>query len=172
MPLFAPDQPHAHGRPDPTVRVRAARPSDVAGIVAVAATRGRPSDDVEDRVAGWVRDHGRLVLVAEREEEVAGWAMLAAWAGFDDAPDGRYVSALTVDPGSRRRGIGSTLLAELRASTGDDVHSVVNARNRPSLALHARHGFRELRRGRTFAGVDFDGGTGVLLRAPGAEEGT
>jgi phosphinothricin acetyltransferase len=39
----------------------------------------------------------------------------------------------------------------------------VNARNAPSLALHARHGFREAGRAATYAGIEFDGGTGVLL---------
>jgi phosphinothricin acetyltransferase len=172
MPLFAPDRPHGHGRLDTDVGVRAARAEDAAGIVAVAATRGPLPDDFGDRVRRWTQDRGRRVLVAEREGAVVAWAMLARWDGYDDVPDGRYVSALTVDPGSWRRGIGSTLLQGLLRTSDGEVRSVVNARNRPSLALHARHGFHEVRRAATFAGIEFEGGTGVLLEAGRAEDQT
>lgn len=43
------------------------------------------------------------------------------------------------------------------------MRSVVNATNGASIALHERHGFREVARGATFAGITFTGGTGVLL---------
>lgn len=89
--------------------------------------------------------------------------MLARWSGYDDAPDGTYVSALTVHPARWRTGTGSRLLAGLLDRADGDVRSVVNARNAPSLALHARHGFREAGRAATYAGIEFDGGTGVLL---------
>jgi phosphinothricin acetyltransferase len=172
MPVFAPHQPDGHGRPDPDVGVRAARAEDAAGIVAVAATREPLPEDFGDRVRRWTEDRGRRVLVAERAGAVVAWAMLARWHGYDDVPDGRYVSALTVHPGSWRRGIGSTLLSDLLSASGGEVRSVVNARNRPSLALHARHGFREVRRAGTFAGIEFEGGTGVLLVARRAEDET
>ncbi len=45
------------------------------------------------------------------------------------------------------------------------LRSVVNAGNLPSIELHRRRGFREVARGATFAGIAFEGGTGVLLRA-------
>lgn len=163
MPLFAAPAPGAHGTPDQAVRVRAARAPDVPGVVAVAATRGALPDGFPGRVAGWVTDPDRTVLVADRGGLVVGWAMLARWSGYDDAPDGRYVSALTVHPARWRTGTGSRLLAGLLDRAGGDVRSVVNARNAPSLALHARHGFREVGRAATYAGIEFDGGTGVLL---------
>lgn len=163
MPLFAAADPAAHGTPDRAVRVRAARDEDVAGVVAVAATRGARPAGFADRVARWAADPGRTVLVADRGGVVVGWAMLAQWTGFDDVPDGAYVSALTVHPARWRTGTGSRLLAGLLDRAGADVRSVVNARNLPSLALHAGHGFREAGRAATYAGIEFDGGTGVLL---------
>lgn len=163
MPLFAAPDPAAHGTPDPAARVRPARTADVPGVVAVAATRGALPGGFADRVAAWAADPGRTVLVADRGGLVVGWAMLARWSGYDDAPDGAYVSALTVHPARWRTGTGSRLLAGLLDRADGDVRSVVNARNAPSLALHARHGFREAGRAATYAGIEFDGGTGVLL---------
>lgn len=166
MPLFAETDTAAHGRVDRSVTVRAARPADVDGIATVAATRGPLPDGFRARVAAWTQDPGRTVLVAERDGVVAGWAVLARWSGYDDVPDGWYVSALTVHPDRRRTGAGTRLLARLLARAdgeGAPVRSVVNARNVPSLALHARHGFGEVGRAATYAGISFDGGTGVLL---------
>jgi phosphinothricin acetyltransferase len=139
----------------------------------VAATRGALPDGFAERARAWVADPGRRVVVADRSGVVVGWAMLARWSGYDDVPDGLYVSALTVDPAWWRRGIGARLLADLLvwADPADGpVRSVVNARNAPSLALHAAHGFREVRRAPTFARIGFDGGTGVLLRRDGRED--
>jgi ribosomal protein S18 acetylase RimI-like enzyme len=113
---------------------------------------------------------------------LTGWAMLARWTTHDDAPVGWYVSALTVDPRWRRQGLGDRLLADLvdRAavlSAGDAcgesaaLRSVVNVRNGPSLALHARHGFVEVARAASFAGITFDGGTGLLLERVLARDG-
>ena len=163
MPLFAAADPAAHGTPDPAVRVRRATAADVAGLASVAATRGSLPGGFAGRAAAWVTDPGRTVLVADRAGVVVGWAMLARWSGYDDAPDGTYVSALTVHPARWRTGTGSRLLAALLDRARGDVRSVVNARNTPSLALHERHGFREAGRAATYAGIEFDGGTGVLL---------
>lgn len=171
MPSFAIADPDAHGRPDPAVTVRPARSDDAAGVRAVAATRGPLPDDFVDRASAWITDSARRVVVAERDGAVVGWAMLARWAGHDDAPDGWYVSALTVVPGRRRRGIGDRLLTDVLTwadARGAAVHSVVNAGNDASLALHRAHGFAEVGRAATYAGIEFDGGTGVLLRRSGA----
>ena len=160
-------------RDQPDTLVRPARVDDVPGVVAVAATRGALRDGFAERARTWVADPARRVVVGDRSGVVVGWAMLARWSGYDDVPDGWYVSALTVDPACWRRGIGTRLLADLLvwAEPADGpVRSVVNARNAPSLALHAAHGFREVRRAPTFARIGFDGGTGVLLRRDGRED--
>lgn len=177
MSLFAPTDADAHGRVDLAVTVRAARVPDADGIADVAATRGPLPAGFADRVAAWAQDPGRTVLVAERDGLVTGWAMLARWTGYADVPDGWYVSALTVHPDRRRTGAGTRLLAGLLGRADHErapVRSVVNARNTPSLALHARQGFGEAGRAATYAGITFDGGTGVLLHRAGrrAEDGT
>ncbi|WHP16111.1 GNAT family N-acetyltransferase [Cellulomonas sp. ES6] len=172
MPLFAVAAPDAHGRPDPAVAVRAARAADARGIALVAATRGPLPDGFAARVVGWSADPTRHLLLAEREGAVVGWAMLARWDGHDDVPDGLYVSALTVHPDRRRTGAGTRLLAALLERADGDVRSVVNARNTPSLALHARHGFTEAGRAATYAGIEFEGGTGVLLHRRRQEDVT
>lgn len=166
MTQFAPDEPHAHGRVDALVRVRRALLADVPGLAVVAATRGVLPEGFEARASAWVVDPLRRVLVADRAGLVVGWAMLAPWAGYEDVPDGQYVSALTVHPARRRTGVGSRLLGDVVSQKRPPrvpVRSVVNARNAPSLALHAALGFREVRRAPTLARIGFDGGTGVLL---------
>ncbi|HEY0217954.1 MAG TPA: GNAT family N-acetyltransferase, partial [Cellulomonas sp.] len=160
------------GTRDARAVVRPAIPEDAPGVVAVAATRGPQPPDQVERVAGWTVDPGRLVLVAtaatdlERAPaEVVGWAVLARWQPAD-VPHGWYVSALTVTPSHRRVGLGARMLAGLldwEPARGATVRSVVNATNLASVVLHERQGFREVARGRSFAGITFTGGTGVLL---------
>lgn len=186
MPRYAPFEPAAAGPAEaggdrPGVDVRVAGSADVAGIVAVAGTRGEQPADLAARVARWVADDARLVLVAvagttrpdEADDDtgtpggVVGWGMVSRWAP-DDAPHGLVVSALTVHPGWWRRGLGTRLLAGLQRwawRRADDLWSIVNARNETSLALHDRLGFVEVGRAAGFGGVAFDGGEGLLLRA-------
>jgi L-amino acid N-acyltransferase YncA len=110
---------------------------------------------------------GGVTLFAADEPDAHGRVdatVLVRPALAADVPDGRYVSALTVDPARRRAGVGSRLLADLLAAPGGGpVRSVVNARNAASLALHAAHGFHEVARAATWARIEFEGGTGVLL---------
>ncbi len=166
MPLFADHRPDVHGSVDDRVLVRDAAPADLPGIVGVAATRSAPRAGFPGLVGTWVVDDARTVLVAEADRAVVGWAMADRWSGHDDAPDGWYVSALTVHPDRRRRGTGDRLLAGLMTWTwarAAVLHSVVNAGTLPSIELHRRRGFREVARGATFAGIPFEGGTGVLM---------
>lgn len=166
-------QPDGRPRTDVSVAVRPATDADVAGIVAVAATRGERPAGYLERVAGWVADAERGVLVAHSPADgVVGWAMVSRWR-HDDVPDGYVISALTVDPGWWRCGIGNGLVGGLLAwtwSRAEHLWSIVNVRNEASLALHRRCGFVEVRRGPGFGGVRFDGvppdqGEGVLLWA-------
>lgn len=170
--LFEPYRPDSRGVLDRDARIRPARPGDVGGIEAIARTRQDVAGGFAERVDGWVRDPEGLVLVAELGGGVVGWAMLARWLGYDDVPDGWYVSALTVHPDARRRRIGDRLagaLLEWPPASGSTVRSVVNAGNLASIALHRRHGFVEVRRAATLAGITFVGGTGVLLAAERGE---
>ncbi|GAA4622859.1 GNAT family N-acetyltransferase [Cellulomonas oligotrophica] len=174
MTLFAEHRPDLRGVPDPALVVRVAAPDDVDAVVSVAATRGERAPGFRDQVAAWAQDPARHVLVADRRGEVVGWAMLARWVDPTDVPDGWYVSALTVHPAWRRRHAGDRLLRALLTcdlAADGPVRSVVNAGNGPSLALHRRHGFVEVRRAATLAGITFVGGTGVLLAADRGERG-
>lgn len=174
MTLFAEHRPDLRGTPDAAVAVRVATPDDIDAVVAVAATRGDRPSRFRDQVASWVQDPARYVLVADRDGDVVGWAMLARWVDQPDVPDGWYVSALTVHPAWRRRHAGDRLLRALLTcdlAADGPVRSVVNAGNGPSLALHRRHGFVEVRRAATLAGITFVGGTGVLLAADRGERG-
>lgn len=187
MSHFAEYRPGAHGPRDATFAVRAALPGDVDGIARVARTRGGEHVGLEGRLGAWVRDDERVVVVAcldgetgrsvvrraggevgaDSGDEVIGWSSAFRMAGRDDAPDGWYVSSLTVDPAWRRRGAGDRLLAAAIAATsarGSVLRSIVNATNRASLDLHAAHGFVDEAHGSSFAGVTFEGGAGVLLR--------
>ena len=166
MTVFAPFEPHARGTRDPALEVRPARADDGAAVAEVAATRGAPGLDVRAGLPTWVADPDRLVVVAEADGAVVGWAMVAPWTR-PGAEAGPHVSALTVHPAHRRRGAGDRMLAALTQWTwdrADVLWSVVNARNEASLALHRRHGFVRVRAVGEYAGVTFDGGRGVLLR--------
>ncbi|GEN80589.1 GNAT family N-acetyltransferase [Actinotalea fermentans] len=167
MPDFAVFEPLARGVRDAAVGVRTARADDAAAVAAVAATRGGPGLDVHRRLPGWVDDAERRVLVAEVGGAVVGWAMAGAW-GRPGAQDGPHVTALTVHPEHRRRGVGDQLLAALTGwawGRSDRMWSVVNARNEASVALHERRGFVLEGWIADYAGMTFDGGRGVLLRA-------
>lgn len=88
-------------------------------------------------------------LVAEGEEGLAGWAALSpvsarpVYAGVAEVSV--YVSA-----DARGRGVGDRLMAALiEASEAEGLWTLQSSlfpENGPSLALHARHGFREVGR--------------------------
>lgn len=165
---FAPFEPGRRGVPDPSVVVRPARGDDVDAIGAVAASRGPERRPADGRLEAWLADTARLVVVAERGAgAVVGWAMVGPWSGAG-AQAGPHVSALTVHPDHRRCGVGDRLLAALEDwawPRSDRLWSVVNARNDASLALHRRRGFVAVRRIASYAGMTFEDGWGMLLRA-------
>lgn len=138
----------------------------------MAARGGTPSDHV--RAADWLLDRAPVLVVAEIAlpvgPEVVGWSGATQTQLHPGGPAQWLTAGLTVDPASRRRGIGLRLLQavieDVGALHGDALHSVVNARNAPSLALHHSLGFTTLETGPCFAGIEFDGGVGVLLMRP------
>jgi L-amino acid N-acyltransferase YncA len=173
MPLFAPFEPHVRGRQDPDVTIRVATRADAAAVTTVAGCRGPLPVGLARQVAVWADDPARRLVVGELDGVVVGWGMVAPWTDHDDAPHGHYVSALTVLPEARRRGVADRMLSDLCTWTwerDDQLFSVVNARNAASLAVHVRHGFAEVGRGPAYAGIMFEGGEGVLLRATSPEK--
>jgi len=106
---------------------------------------------------------------------VVGWAQTShRTVVTDPAPAGHYLAGVTVDPRLRRRGVATALTRarlEWVAGRAMEAFFVVNARNLASIALHRPWRFAEVARGPRLAGVTFEGGVGLLLRAPLAPPG-
>lgn len=99
----------------------------------------------QEEAQGWWQDHisRDVLIVAEEDGGVIGWARLLPWRqrGFDVVEDLVYV-----DPVHHGRGLGSRLLAELIEAAGrlDGCHTVVASvasDNAPGLRLHQSLGF-------------------------------
>jgi L-amino acid N-acyltransferase YncA len=134
--------------------IRPARPWDAEAIarihnqgiaerVATFETRTQRPDEVAETIAG-----GALLLVAEEGGEVVAWATVGA---YDDAHPyyaGIGEATLYVDRGSRRAGIGATLLDTLAAEAERrGYHKLIGkifSSNEPSLALVRSCGWREV----------------------------
>lgn len=153
---------------DETIDTRSAVTADVDALATVMAVRG---GSVEEH-----RDHARKViarldvlLIAEQDGQALGWCGIQKFAIFPGAEPEWLIAGLTVIPASRRQGIAARLLNEvvratLRTVPAEPVFSVINARNLASISLHLRVGFVEVGRSAIFAGIEFTGGEGVLLR--------
>ena len=166
-------QPQNHIAPQPNVAIRPARPDDGPALAVVMAARGGiPSDHAP--AAHRLLDRAPVLVVAEaallQGTEVVGWSGATRTPLHPGGPAQWLTAGLTVDPAFRHRGIGHRLLQAVieavGALHGDTLHSVVNARNAPSLALHHSLGFTTLETGPRFAGIEFDGGVGILLTRP------
>lgn len=165
--------PQSPTDPLPGVVIRPARLGDGPALAVVMAARGgTPSDHA--RAVHLLLDQASVLVVAEialpEGLEVVGWSGATQTPLHPGGPAQWLTAGLTVDPASRRRGIGRRLLQavieDVGALHGDALHSVVNARDAPSLALHHSLGFTTLETGPRFAGIEFDGGVGVLLTRP------
>ena len=163
--------------PEQALKIRGACPQDAAALATVMATRGgTPSDSAP--AAQRLLEHAPVLLVAELTRpdgpRLVGWSG-ATVTSLRPQEAGQWLTAgLTVVPETRRSGVGRRLLhavvdAVEKLADGP-LHSVVNARNAPSLGLHRSLGFEVVETGPCFAGIEFDGGVGVLLsyRRPGA----
>ncbi len=134
-----------------TVTIRAASNQDVATIIGIynwainqtfATIDSEPLS--EEEAATWWQDHARnsVILVAEEEGDVVGFARLMPWKqrGYDVVEDLVYV-----DPVHQSRGVGRALLERaLEAGRQSGVRSMVAsiaADNSSALKLHASLGF-------------------------------
>lgn len=167
---FAAYQPGA-GLGPVQVRLRGATERDVKTLNAIQLRAGRSAHT--ETLRRTILDKDRFVVVAELDgeegAEVVGWAQTYHHAVLtDSAPEGHYLSGVTVDPAWRRRGIAAAMTdARIAwvAERADEVFYVVNIGNRASIDLHTRWGFHEVERGPRFAGIEFSGGVGLLMRA-------
>jgi phosphinothricin acetyltransferase len=178
--FFAAYVPFPDARPE-RVRVTLARAEaeDCPALAAFqAGVRGGPVARWAERIGRAVSGERSAVVLARVGEEIAGYgnvSFLPRHPG-DGAPEGYYLTGVTVAPRWRRRGVGAALTrwrmawAWERSST---VWCFVSAGNPVSLDLHRTLGFREVRRAASIQGVGFDAGEGVLLSAqsaPAAED--
>jgi len=124
-----------------TVRVRAARPGDLAAVQRIErASFGDPWS--RDALFGeLIADAMRLPLVAELDGRVCGFLM--AWRVVDQL----HVLNIAAAPDVRRRGVGTALLREAaRLARADGLREVtleVRAGNRGARLFYAGHGFAE-----------------------------
>ena len=158
--------------------VRPAVVSDVAELGAIEAARegGEPAESALRRqkcIASWSATSQGIVLVAEHQDRLVGFAKVRHFTPSDDAParvapPGWYLAGVIVVPECRRQGVGQNLTrARLDWIAKRDrwAYYFANVRNRVSIEFHHHFGFVELTRDFTYPGVTFEGGVGVLFRA-------
>lgn len=136
------------------LQVRRAEPGDAARIAEIynEGIRGRGAtfetrERAPEEVRGWLEDPRYPVLVAESEGEVVGWVAASGYRPRE-CYAGIAEFSVYVDAGARGRGVGDALMREflpvLEAGRFWKVLSRIFPENRASLALCARHGFREV----------------------------
>lgn len=163
--MFARYRAERPPRPALQFEVRAAVPADAPAIAKLYAERnGRVLDEILPRVTRDLESGDIYVAVAVVRNVVA--YARARWHDYETIPHGWYLAGVVVAPRYRRRGIAGALtrhrLEWLRERGAREVYYFANARNRASIALHERFGFREVRRDIVVPRVTFEGGAGVL----------
>jgi L-amino acid N-acyltransferase YncA len=147
------------------LHLRPARPEDAAAIAAIynEGIRGRTAtfetrERNGDDILPWIHDAARFpVLVAEREGRVEGWIAASAYRPRE-CYAGIAEYAVCVRAAARGSGVGDRLMAAfLPALEGAGFWKVLSRvfpENRASLALAARHDFREVGTYRRHARLD------------------
>jgi ribosomal protein S18 acetylase RimI-like enzyme len=168
--LFAEYDPEGkRGAEPPGLATREGRESDVDALAALRVERG---DATAEQAASTFRrilfaaEQGTSYLrVAEVDRAVIAYGAVD-WLRLGTIPEGWYLGGVIVTPAMRRRGIGDRLTRERLAWIGGRASRAwyfVNARNRASIDLHDRLGFREEARGIAVPGLTFTGGVGLLF---------
>jgi L-amino acid N-acyltransferase YncA len=136
------------------VTVRPARPDDAEALARIY------NQGISERVATFQTRHqeasviaaeierGGIVMVAEREREVLGWARVGAYDDAHDYSAGVGEATLYVDRGARRGGAGRALLEALaEEAERRGYYKLVGkifSSNGPSIALVKSCGWREV----------------------------
>lgn len=131
--------------------IRPARPADAEAIaaihnqgieerVATFETRPQRAEVVSDQIAHW-----KLVLVAEADGEVTGFARAGSYSGYHYY-DGIGEATVFVERGARGQGVGRALLTALVDAASErglyKLTAKIFAANAASLALFGSCGFR------------------------------
>ncbi|HYY74173.1 MAG TPA: arsinothricin resistance N-acetyltransferase ArsN1 family A [Solirubrobacterales bacterium] len=115
----------------------------IAERVATFQTRTRDAAEIAARIA----DHA-LVLVAERQEGVVGWASVGPYDDSHEYYSGVGEATLYVDRGARREGVGTALLEALADEAERHGYykliGKIFTSNEPSIALVKSCGWREV----------------------------
>lgn len=148
--------------------VRTASPTDAPLMAEISHGVDGTASGVPGYV-GAMSDPDRLVLVAEADGQLVGWAKTHYWDHSDGpAPAGHYLGGVTVDGRWRRQGIAARLTQERLDwiwARSHEAWYVVNAENDASIELHRRWGFARVAERAHFHTTTFAGGRGLLLRA-------
>lgn len=154
-----------------TAVLRDAAPSDLDALSAIELTAvTRTRDDWATMIEKAQTDEDRLLLVADADGELAGFAQahFLPQHAADQAPAGYYLTGVTVLPAFRRGGLGRTFTAArldwIRGRAAAAWYFAASA-NAVSIHLHDQFGFEEVRRAPRIQGVSFESGEGVLFRA-------
>jgi L-amino acid N-acyltransferase YncA len=133
--------------------IRAATPGDAEAIAAIfnqavderVATFETRYASAED-AAEWIRSD--LVVVAETDGALVGWAKAAPYADRHHYYDGVKEATLYVERGARGGGVGRELLHALAAAVAETgAHKLVGkifTSNEPSISLVRSLGWREV----------------------------
>jgi phosphinothricin acetyltransferase len=140
------------------IRIREAARRDIDAINAIynhyvihSTTTYDETPHTRDERAEWLAAHDALhpATVAEKDGEVLGWGSLS-WFRTRVGYRHSVEDSVFVRPDRFREGIGGALLADLvaraRALGHHTVIGGIDAEQEASIALHARHGFREVAR--------------------------
>jgi ribosomal protein S18 acetylase RimI-like enzyme len=175
MVLFADYRPGGRrGGPPEGLALRPATRGDLDALAALRAARDEmPVDAARAIFERQLARADACVLVAAAGGAVVGYGVVARFEPPPDAPGncapaGWYLAGVVVAEAARRRGIGAAL-TEARlawiAARAPRAYYFASARNRATIDLHARCGFRELTRDFWYPATSFTGGVGILFAA-------
>jgi L-amino acid N-acyltransferase YncA len=156
--------------------VRPARPDDAERIAdiynqgieertATFQTRPRHGPEIAAELAA-----GAILLVAERGQELVGWASVGAYDDAHDYYDGVGEATLYVDRSARRGGAGKALLDALaQEAERRGYYKLVGkifTSNEPSIALVRSCGWREVGVHRRHGRLDGDWKDVLMVERP------
>lgn len=153
---------------DGAFTIRPAGTADVDALAAVMAVRGGTPEGHADHARKMI-ERLDVLLIAENDERAVAWCGTQKVIICPGTDPEWLIAGLTVVPEVRRKGIAARLLRQVlrdvgQRASGESVFSVINARNLASIDLHLKLGFVEVGRSASYAGIEFTGGEGVLLR--------